>query len=942
MVTSKTQHHSTMPISWNEIKTRAYRFVNEWKDTEREEADAKPFLIEFLDVFGVTRKRVARFEHRVKKRTDASGYIDMLWPGMMLVEMKSRGQNLDKAYKQATEYIQGLKEHELPALVLICDFETFHLYDEDGVQHVFTLRDLVKNLHLFSSIAGYEKRDFKDQDPVNIRAAELMGKLHDQLKAMGYEGHQLEVYLVRLLFILFADDTNIFNRGIFLEYLMDRTAEDGSDLAYHLDAIFSVLNKPEDKRLKNTDEQLNQFPYVNGKLFQERLEMAAFDREMRTVLLQCCALDWSQISPAIFGSLFQSVMDEKARRNLGAHYTSERNILKVIRPLFMDELNSEFVADGDNRTKLLKLHDKISKLRFLDPACGCGNFLVIAYRELRLLELEIVKKLLKGQTVTNIAHYFLVDVDQFYGIEYEEFPSQIAQVAMWLIDHQMNMIASDAFGEYMPRIPLRKSAVIKHGNALRTDWQSLIVPGSQDKEPPRFHYIMGNPPFIGHQWRNEQQMEDMDVVFKGVNRAGRLDYVASWYLLAARYLDTYNEVQSSVPTQVAFVSTNSICQGEQVSVLWGTLFSVYKIKILFAHRTFKWGNEARGNAAVHVVIVGFSNYDKAPKRIYEYDDIKGDSHEVIAKNINPYLVEGADIFIQSRGKPLHQYPEMFKGSQPTDGGNLVLAEEEKKQLVRAEPDAGKWIRPYLGAEEFINNTKRYCLWLKGIDPKELRSLKLVQERVRAVAAARLKSPTPSVKEFAKYPTLFTQDRQPNTNYLVVPEVSSENRMYIPIGFLKPEVVCSNKLQIIPGASPYMFGVLHSLMHMVWVRYVGGRLKSDFSYSPSVYNNFPWPVAPTEKQVSAVEDAAKGVLTVRASFKGSSLADLYARGSMPPELVAAHKKLDKAVDLCYRSNAFTNETKRIEFLFDLYEKYTAGLFAPAKNGSGKQRSPHVGL
>jgi predicted dehydrogenase len=486
-----------MPLSWNEIKSRASYFSNEWKDTKREEADAKPFLIDFLNIFGISQKRVATFEHRVKKIDEASGYIDLLWPGTLLVEMKSRGQDLEKAYTQAKNYCHGLKDHELPKLIMICDFHHFHIYREDGLAIKFELTQLLDNLQIFEELAGYQKRTYHEEDPVNIAAAELMGKLHDQLKEVGYTGSPLEAYLVRLLFILFADDTTIFQKGIFFDYLEQRTKEDGSDLAMHLDQLFQVLDIPEDKRLKTLDEQLNIFPYVNGRLFTERLPTAAFNSNMRQILLDCCKHDWGKISPAIFGSLFQSVMDTGARRNLGAHYTSEKNIMKLIKPLFLDELWDEFHAAGENQNKLKELHRKISKLRFLDPACGCGNFLITAYRELRQLELAIVEKLLKGQLVTNINQYFLVDLDQFYGIELGEFPSQIAQVAMFLIDHQCNMMVSDRFGEYIPLIPLQKSAVIVNDNALRVDWQSIIKPLEGETELPRLNYILGNPPFLG-------------------------------------------------------------------------------------------------------------------------------------------------------------------------------------------------------------------------------------------------------------------------------------------------------------------------------------------------------------------------------------------------------------------------------------------------------------
>nr|WP_197429026.1 class I SAM-dependent DNA methyltransferase [Phnomibacter ginsenosidimutans] len=485
-----------MNLSLNEIKTRATAFAKDWEQTEgREEADAKEFLIDFLNIFGISRKRVATFEHRVKKLSEADGYIDLLWKGRLLVEMKSKGKDLSKAYTQAKEYCHGLKEHELPELIMVSDFYHVKVYDTDGQETAFTLPQLLQYITVFYPLAGIQKRTFADQDPVNIKAAELMGQLHDELKAIGYEGHPLELYLVRLLFLLFADDTSIFERGIFQEYIDRKTNEDGSDLAMHLHALFGVLNTPPDKRLKTLDEHLMQFPYVNGKLFEENLPVAAFSSSMRRLLLQCCTLDWGKISPAIFGSLFQSVMDPTERRNLGAHYTSEKNILKVIQPLFLDELKAEHGNIRHDKNKLKKLHQRISQLRFLDPACGCGNFLIIAYRELRLLEMDIVKDLLQGQIVTDIGSYFLLDVDQFYGIEYEEFPAQIAQVAMWLMDHQMNLQASQTFGEYYVRLPLRKSATIVHGNALRIDWQSIIKTMPWDANGARFDYIMGNPPF---------------------------------------------------------------------------------------------------------------------------------------------------------------------------------------------------------------------------------------------------------------------------------------------------------------------------------------------------------------------------------------------------------------------------------------------------------------
>jgi hypothetical protein len=935
-----------MPLSWNEIKSRAAAFSKEWEHDTSEDAEAKSFWDGFFNIFGISRRRVATFEERVSliphpspsrllsgEKGKRTGYIDLLWKGVILVEHKSKDENLDKAYNQAKDYFPGLKEKELPRYILVCDFARFRLYDlEANTYHEFALQKLKDNVGLFGFIAGYEKKTYKEQDPVNIEAAELMGRLHDKLKAIGYEGHQLELYLVRLVFCLFADDSNIFEKGIFYDYIDLRTAEDGSDLAMHIDTLFNVLNTPPDKRLKNLDENLEAFPYVNGKLFEERLSPASFESDMRRILLDCCLLDWGKISPAIFGSLFQSVMDEKARRNLGAHYTSEKNILKLIKPLFLDELWKEFESVKENKARLQKLHDKISTLRFLDPACGCGNFLIIAYRELRLLEIEIIKKLLKLQGYRDEvireakmdADYLIkCNVDQFYGIEYEEFPSQIARTAMWLMDHQMNMLVTEIFGEYYVRLPLQKAATIVQGNALRIDWQSLIDPLPFEKGEAEYNFILGNPPFVGKQFQNAEQKADMDLVFAGVSGSGVLDYVTGWYMLAAKYIQ-------GKETKVAFVSTNSISQGEQVGILWNELFNKYKIKIHFAHRTFKWGNEARGNAAVHVVIIGFANYDVNEKLIYEYEDIQAEPHEVKAKNINPYLVEGKDNFLPSRKKAICNIPEITYGSMANDGGNLLLTDEEKNEMVAKEPESIKVIRPFLGSKEFINGIKRWCIWLKDLPPNEYSKLKEIISRIQGVKDYRLKSIRLTTRKLADFPMLFGEIRQPQSDYLLIPGVSSENRKYIPVGFLSKNIIASDLARTIPDATLYIFGVVTSQMHMTWVKYVCGRLKSDFRYSASiVYNNFPWPENPMDKQTKVAEEAAQAVLDARASFPDSSLADLYDPNTMPPVLVKAHQQLDKAVDLCYRPQPFTSETKRIEFLFELYDKYTAGLFVKEK-------------
>jgi hypothetical protein len=841
------------------------------------------------------------------------------------VEHKSRGKDLDKATQQAKDYFPNLKEHELPKYILVSDFQKFRLYDLDTNEtKEFELKDFVNHVHLFGFMAGYEKRVYKDEDPVNIKAAELMGELHDRLKEIGYIWHNLEVYLVRLLFCMFADDTGIFNKGIFWQYIDLHTKEDGSDLAMHIDSIFHVLNTPNEKRLKNLDENLVQFPYVNGKLFEEPLQPAAFDKPMREMLLKACAFDWGKISPAIFGSMFQAVMNQTERRNLGAHYTSEKNIQKLIKPLFLDDLYTEFEKAKGSKGKLETLHNKIANLYFLDPACGCGNFLIITYRELRDLEILILLELNKsGQLVTDISSIIQVDVDQFAGIEYDEFAVRIAEVAMWLIDHQMNVKVSNEFGQYFVRLPLKKSAKIVHGNSLRIDWGAVVA-----KE--KLNFILGNPPFVGAMIMNDEQRNDIAYVFNGEKGTGVLDYVCAWYLKAS-------QITQNNKINVGFVSTNSISQGEQVAVLWNILFGKYKVKINFAHRTFKWTNEAKGNAAVHCVIIGFSYFDAIEKYIFDYQDINGEPLVIKAKNINPYLVDGNDIIINNRSVPVSDVPLMRFGSMPRDGGNFIFSEAEKEEFIKIEPQAKKWIRPYTGAQEFINGYSRYCLWLVDISPNELKALPEVLKKVDKVKNFRLESKAASTRKFAATPTLFCQIAQPETDYLLVPRVSSEKRIYIPIGFMSRDVIGNDQVLLIPNANLYIFGVLTSAIHMTWMKYVCGRLKSDYRYSKDiVYNNYPFPENVSEKQKQKVEIAAQKVLDTREKYPDISLADLYDPLTMPPDLVKAHQALDKAVDLCYRPQPFVSELNRIEYLFSLYEALSAPLLKVEKKKRSKKK------
>ncbi len=895
-------------LSWNEIKDRAISFSKDWSNETRERAEKDSFWNDFFKVFGISRRRVATFEEPVKKLSGSKGFIDLFWKGVLLVEHKSHGKDLEKALTQAQDYFPGIKEHELPKYILVSDFERFKLYDlDEGIEEEFHINDFHKNVRLFGFIAGYQKRTYKAEDPVNIKAAYLMGKLYEKLKHIGYEGHNLEVFLVRLLFCLFADDSGIFEKDALKFFIYEKTKEDGSDLGAILAQLFQVLNTPEDKRLKNLDEDLKQFPYINGKLFEEALPISSFNSAMRDIFLEATSLDWAKISPAIFGSMFQSVMDSEERRNLGAHYTSEKNILKLIKPLFLDELQSEFKNVKRNKSKLKEFHKKLRSLKFLDPACGCGNFLIVTYRELRLLELEILKELYGNQQVFGIEQILLVDVDQFYGIEIDEFPARIAQVAMWLIDHQMNVMVSEAFGNYYTRLPLKSSSTIINGNALRMEWTDLL-PKSE------ISYILGNPPFYGKQYQSHQQKEDMAQIFNDVKGAGVLDYVTAWYLKASKLIyDT--------KIKVAFVSTNSIAQGEQTGILWNELFKNYGIKIHFAHRTFNWSNKAKGKAAVHVVIIGFANFDSKKKSIWFNDDIKGEPLETPVKNINPYLIEGADLVVLKRKKPLCNVSEISFGSMPNDGGNYLLTPEEMKELLKIEPDASEVIKPLVSAHEFLNGKKKFCIWLKDVSPSILKKLKEVHKRIENVREIRLKSKRKATQKLALFPTLFGEIRQPENNFILIPLNSSMNRTYIPMGFFDKNFIPNNTCSAIDFATLYEFGVLQSKMHMTWVNYVCGRIKSDYRYSNEiVYNNYPWPNEISEKNKKVVESKAQKVLDIREEFSDVSLADLYDPLTMPPNLVKAHKDLNQVVDKCYRSQPFNNQTNRIEFLFNLYEQY----------------------
>ncbi|MDX1947625.1 MAG: DNA methyltransferase [Pirellulaceae bacterium] len=951
-------------LSWPEVRDRALAFASRWAGEASEAAGKQTFWNEFFAVFGRDRRTVAAFEVAVRNLGGDRNFIDLLWRGMLLVEHKSFGKSLALAETQAFGYIADLardgRSDEIPRYVIVSDFARFVLYDLEpdesqpqtelaGLRFAttsFPLAELHLNIRSLAFLKGEQPIRLDPEDPANEKAYRLMCQLHDELELAGFHGTDLERLLVRLLFCLFADDTGVFEPATFETYIRAQTREDGTDVGPRLNQLFDVLNKPAERWRPAERELFAGFRYINGDLFREPLDFPPFGRGTRAALLAACEFQWARVSPAVFGSLFQGILDAQQRRRQGAHYTSERDILKVVRSLFMDELRAEFEAvRGDRstrrRARLEDFHARLRGLQFLDPACGCGNFLVVGYRELRQLELELLKERhADAQQMLDVAALIRVDVDQFHGIEIDEWPARIAEVALWLMDHQMNQRVSEAFGKSFERLPLQSSPHIVQANALRMDWRNVLRPGDEVR-------VLGNPPFIGKQYRTAEQQADMAAIWGEVPGAGVLDYVTCWYRKGAEYI-------AGTAARVAFVSTNSITQGEQVGVLWQELFERFGIKIHFGHRTFPWTSEARGKAHVHVVVVGFAASDSPNKRLYDYE--AGEEQVVVrtVRNISPYLIEGPDLALAKRSTPLGDVPPISFGSMPNDGGHLLLTSEEKAELVAREPEAAPFVHPFVGAEEFINGQERWCLWLVEAGAAQLRQLPLVRERIRAVQKHRQASARATTRELATLAHLFGEIRQPTTNYLLIPGVSSETRRYIPIGFLRPNVIASNLVNVVPGASLYHFGVLTSRMHMAWVRQVCGRLESRFRYSSQiVYNNFPWPVEISAAKEARVVEGAERVLEVRRACgdgrhgylpvkkkdAAASLADLYDPLTMPGPLVKAHAALDRAVERCYQSAPFASDRERVEHLFALYERLAAPLL-PARTSSSRRRAPRT--
>ena len=934
-----------MLLSWNEVRARAAGFAEDWRDAAYEKGETQSFYNAFFDIFGVRRRSVARYEEHVRKLDNRSGFIDLFWPGVLIVEQKSAGRDLAAAYGQAGDYFDSLSERDRPRYILVSDFQSFELHDLDEDNRIsFALANLPAHVESFGFIMGVQRRTFRDQDPVNIEVSAAMGRLHDALKTSGYGGHDLEVFLVRTVFCLFADDTGIFEpRDIFLDLLETRTREDGSDLGGWLARLFQVLNTPVDQRQATLDEDLARFPYVNGDLFEARLIIPDFNAEMRAALLDAGRFDWTAISPAIFGALFQSVMEPYDRRAQGAHYTTEKNILKVIEPLFLNDLRAEFERlrarkDSRRRTELAAFQKRLGELKFFDPACGCGNFLIIAYRELRELEIEVIRELRRGtgaeaQQVLSAAEILSwITVDQFYGIEIGEFPARIAETALWMMDHIMNNRLSLAFGQSYARIPLEGSPHILNGDALEMDWEDVLA-------PQECSYIFGNPPFVGAKFQSEKQRAQVRRIAALGKSGGTLDFVTAWFLKAGEY------VQKGT-ARIGFVATNSIAQGEQVAQLWPLLFARAKLEIAFAHRTFAWGSDARGKAHVHVIILGLDGRknERANKLLFSYPDINGEPEETRHAALSPYLFDAGGLTqphltVREESSPINGMGKLVIGSKPIDGGQYIFTADERTAFQAAEPDAEQFMRPFVGAREYLQGGKRWILALSDAPPDKLSRLPRVRERIAAVRRYRESSKSKPTRKLAETPKLYHVNVLPKTPFLVIPKVSSERRAYVPIGWMEPPAIPSDLVFVLQDANLADFALLTSAMHMAWLRYIGGRLKSDYRYSIGlVYNTFPTP--PKNVNLSKLEPLAQAVLDARDSHPAATLAELYDPDLMPPNLRRAHQRLDRAVDRLYRAKGFSSERERVEHLFTLYEKMRAPLTA-GKTGKPRRRRTKLG-
>jgi type I restriction-modification system DNA methylase subunit len=912
-----------------ERRLAAEKFVEDWRGKGREKQDDQTFWNQFLrEVMGLNRTfNEIMYQYDVTFG-GSTKYIDAYIPeSRVLIEQKSLGIDLDKPekqsdgiflspYQQAERYAKEMDLDEIPRYIITSNFESFKIYDrkndkEGKDPETVLLEELPEQYHLFDFILHPISEKLARQKQVNLEAARIIGTLYERTKEQ-YEDpesarHDLAVLMVRFLFCLYAEDSGLFEKNLFFNYLKEVPAGEGVFRRALID-LFKTLNTPYEGRDKYTGDTLKQFPYVNGGLFAEDIEIPIFNNNIKSQLLTVASqgFDWSSIDPTIFGAIFESILSGDERRAGGMHYTSTENIHKVIDPLFLDGLYKELDVAGTEKRKLIALQKKVASLNFLDPACGSGNFLTESYKELRRIENEIIRRLEKNQLSWDLQldegdSLIKVNVGQFYGIEINDFAVAVANTALWIADHQANQETSRIVERPYVNLPLKDYHHIVCENALRVDWNNILSAEHCD-------YIMGNPPFLGATNNSAEQKKEIVNLFGKVKLSNSIDYVGGWYYKATEY------IQSST-ILCAFVSTNSITQGEIVAPLWGTLFERFDIDIIFAYRTFIWDSESGDSAHVHCVIIGFSAHHKKEKLVFD------GNRRIEAKNINPYLIDAPNVFVESRAKPLCNVPVMKLGNKPSDGGSLIVSDDERSEILIREPALEKYILPYVGAREFINGGSRWCFWLQGADLGDFRKSKELYKRLEEVREFRLASTAEPTRKMAETPYKFFFVSQPDSTYLLIPSASSQRRDYVPIGFMPPRVISSNLNMIVPNATLYHFGITTSHFHNAWMRAIAGRLKSDYRYSGNiVYNNFIWP-NPTDEKRQQIESLAQAILDARANYPDSSLADLYDPITMPPDLYKAHKALDKAVEQAYGVNFNGDEEKIVAYLFRLYAEAT---------------------
>ena len=901
-------------------RNTAVAFADKWKSYTDEKQHARGFWSDFfITLCGVEDQEEAGIEYEKRVKSTISGnqeYIDVYWKNVALIEHKSAGENLDKAELQARGYLKSLPPGYRPRTIIISDFANFRLIDEKlNRSHQFTLAELPNNIHRFESIiSGSRPQALEEEITVDQVAAKLMANLYLELESHGFEGHETSIFLIRILFLMFGDDTGMWERNL-VKSLILRTKEDGSDIGKTFDTLFKVLNTPEKERNKKLDENTLKFPYVNGGIFSEDISIIDFNKKMRVALINVANYDWGSINPTIFGAMFQLIKSKDERRELGEHYTSEENINKIVYPLFLDGLQERLAAAWDNKKELKKLRQDLAKIKVFDPACGCGNFLVVAYRHLRQLELELIVRLNKLEGVQDSMQLdgsmgLSITLNQFYGIEIEEWPAQVARMALFLTDHQENLRLERITGATPNRFPIKDYANIQNANALRFDWRELV---KFDENL----FILGNPPFIGSRMQSTEQRADQELVWSGSRGFGMSDYVSNWFLLAAKFGE-------KTEVKCAFVSTNSVTQGDQPACI-SALLENYGYEIDFAHRTFAWDNESTGKAAVHCVIIGFSFLNhRSDKMLWEYASPRSNPIEKKARFINAYLIDGPNVLVGARKSPFSpKIPPLLTGNEPRDGGflsNLDISEAEtirEKDLI-----AAKYLRQIIGADELLNGPgKRFCLWLTDAKPSDIASSKILKERVAQVRENRLKAVgTKSAKaRTADTPALFSRVAQPQTRYMAVPSVSSEKRAYIPIAFFEKEVIVNNAIFFIESEDYSLFAILESHPFTIWVQTVSSRMKSDYQISASsVYNTFPFPDLNASLK-SDLSDLGKEILEERAKYPDSKLGDLYDPLLMPSSLLKLHKKLDSTVLKALGVKIDATDSEILGLLFSEYDR-----------------------